>query len=302
VESTVAGISRRSGPSMTFISSRGRTTSKLSAGAPRGRLITFASLCALALIAVGWWGREERDLVADEGLGYMLGIVGLGCMTTLLIYSVRKRARPLRHVGRISSWFQFHMILGLFGPIAILYHCNFRLGSLNSNVALLCALVVAGSGVVGRLIYTRIHHGLSDRRTSLDEMKAEFVAARPNVALDGSATEVWENLAGLESRVVRPPSSLLAAMWCNLELSFECRRTRRRLMRSLRPSAGAQRNSAADRRRLKLQVRRYLGAIWRVGTFAAYERLFSLWHVLHLPLCLLLFVSAVVHVIAVHMY
>jgi hypothetical protein len=287
---------------VVFIPSQGRKASKLSARAPRGRWITFASLCALSLIAMGWWGREDRDLVADEGLGYMLGIVGLGCMVTLLIYSVRKRARSLRHIGRISSWFQFHMILGLFGPVAILYHCNFGLGSLNSNVALLCALIVAGSGVMGRLIYTRIHHGLSDRRTSLDEMKADFVAARPAAALDGSTTEVWKHLADLESRVVQPPSSFLASLWCNLELSFQCRRTRRRLMRSLRSSTRERRSGAADRRRLKLQIRRYLSAIWRVGTFAAYERLFALWHVLHLPLCLLLFVSAAVHVLAVHMY
>ena len=302
MESRVAGISRHGRSSSSFISSQGRTTSRPSASAPRGRLITFASLCALALIATGWWGREERDLVADEGLGYMLGIVGLSCMVTLLVYSIRKRARSLRQTGRISSWFQFHMILGLFGPVAILYHSNFGLGSLNSNVALLCALIVAGSGVAGRLVYTRIHHGLSDRRTSLDEMKADLVAARPDAALDGSRTEVWRDLADLETRVVEPPSGFLAAIWCNLVLSFECRRVRRRLMRSLRSSNGKRRGNAVDRRRLKLRVRRYLGAVRRVGSFAAYERLFGLWHALHLPLCFLLFVSAAVHVVAVHMY
>jgi len=36
--------------------------------------------------------------------------------------------------------------------------------------------------------------------------------------------------------------------------------------------------------------------------FATYERLFSLWHVLHVPFVYMLVVSAVVHVIAVHMY
>ena len=36
--------------------------------------------------------------------------------------------------------------------------------------------------------------------------------------------------------------------------------------------------------------------------FGAYERVFALWHAIHLPLCVLLFTATAVHVIAVHMY
>jgi hypothetical protein len=39
-----------------------------------------------------------------------------------------------------------------------------------------------------------------------------------------------------------------------------------------------------------------------VVEFAAFERLFSLWHALHLPLFLMLLVAGVVHVVAVHVY
>jgi hypothetical protein len=46
----------------------------------------------------------------------------------------------------------------------------------------------------------------------------------------------------------------------------------------------------------------YLAAVRRVAEFGAYEQLFSLWHAFHLPLCILLFSAAAVHVIAVHMY
>jgi hypothetical protein len=40
----------------------------------------------------------------------------------------------------------------------------------------------------------------------------------------------------------------------------------------------------------------------QVAHLAFYERLFSLWHLFHMPLFLLLVVSALVHVLAVHMY
>ena len=40
----------------------------------------------------------------------------------------------------------------------------------------------------------------------------------------------------------------------------------------------------------------------RVLEFDAFERLFSLWHVLHLPLFFMLVIAGIVHVIAVHVY
>jgi hypothetical protein len=40
----------------------------------------------------------------------------------------------------------------------------------------------------------------------------------------------------------------------------------------------------------------------QVAQFTLYERLFSLWHVLHLPLFYMMVISALLHVLAVHMY
>lgn len=45
--------------------------------APRGRLITRATLACALLVIVGWPHRDESTWVADEGAGYLLGIVGL---------------------------------------------------------------------------------------------------------------------------------------------------------------------------------------------------------------------------------
>ena len=47
---------------------------------------------------------------------------------------------------------------------------------------------------------------------------------------------------------------------------------------------------------------RYLDAVVRVAKYMAYERLFALWHIAHVPVLLLLVASAVVHVVAVHAY
>ena len=49
-------------------------------------------------------------------------------------------------------------------------------------------------------------------------------------------------------------------------------------------------------------VDRYFRGLQRVAQFGMYEKLFSMWHVAHVPFVVLLAVSAIYHVIAVHMY
>ena len=74
-------------------------------------------------------------------------------------------------------------------------------------------------------------------------------------------------------------------------------------LRELAEKGGWDAESRARRERLAAKlVRRYLNAVVRVAQFTAYERLFSLWHVAHIPFVYLLVISAVVHVVAVHAY
>src|SRR5262249_55531378 len=103
--------------------------------------------------------------------GYALGIIGGSLMLLLFLYSARKRIPWLRFLGPSAHWFRFHMVLGVLGPLCILYHSNFALGATNSNVALFCMLTVAGSGLIGRYIYARIHHGLYGSKLTLGELR-----------------------------------------------------------------------------------------------------------------------------------
>jgi len=72
--------------------------------------------------------------------------------------------------------------------------------------------------------------------------------------------------------------------------------------------AGARRSAvvALEHKRLGLTARCYvdrrLAATRRVAGFEGYERLFSLWHALHIPLIFIMVIAAIIHVIAVHVY
>ena len=71
-----------------------------------------------------------------------------------------------------------------------------------------------------------------------------------------------------------------------------------RKARALRRFATRRAQSESTRRALS----DYLAAARQVAEFSVYERVFSLWHAFHLPLCFLLFTATLVHVIAAHLY
>lgn len=279
----------------------------------RGDGVSGAALLAggvtVAVLALGLLFPTERYLSPRAGAGYALGIAGGSAMLLLLVYPLRKRLRALAFLGTTKRWFQVHMALGIVGPVLILFHSNFSLGATNSNVALACMLVVAGSGLFGRYFYARIHHGLHGRKASLAELKLYADRLR-------FVSSSVEFLPGLVARIDAEEQRIIgrcehAALLLRPVLgAVGTAGARRRLQRFARAvqseSRGADAVPAASLARQREAALRYiddrLAATRRVVEFAAFERLFSLWHALHMPLFLMLLIAGVVHVFAVHLY
>ncbi len=59
---------------------------------------------------------------------------------------------------------------------------------------------------------------------------------------------------------------------------------------------------AAERRAYRTAVHAHIAAVRRGAEFTAYAWLVSLWHAVHLPLCVLLFAAAALHILAVNLY
>ena len=270
--------------------------------------VLFVIVCAL--LYFGWHFPTERYISPKRGVGYALGIVGGSLMLLLLVYSLRKRWSWLRFLGSTPSWFRFHMVLGVLGPLCILYHSNFSTGATNSNVALFCMLTVAGSGLIGRYIYAHIHHGLYGRKLVLGELRESAESLHAHASI-GFLPELAARLDAAEQRVLRAGARLsLFGLLKPLTIAFMTARLRWRLhayvRRALRASARTNPVIASQRKRLRATARSYiqrrLAATRRVAAFQSYERLFSLWHTLHVPLIFMMFIAAVVHIIAVHVY
>ena len=277
-------------------------------GKHRGRL---ALGLTIFLLLFGWLTRERGFLTPEYGVGYMLGIASAGCMLVLLLYPLRKRFRMLKFIGPLPKWLRNHMFLGVVAPIAALYHCSFQLGSLNSRIALYSALLVASSGLVGRFIYSKIHHGLYGRRATLKELLARVKLTQPGIGTLGQfVPDLMNRMSAFDREVLVPPKGTLECLILPFVLAFKMRRQQYRLMQFMRQSLLFQssfsnvvaENQPRLERAVRQFVREHLHHVRRVAEFTAYERLFSLWHKVHFPFFVTLLVTVVVHVAVVHLY
>jgi hypothetical protein len=248
---------------------------------------------------------------ARSDTGYWIGVCGGVSMLLLFAYPLRKRWPALARLGKAKHWFVAHMVLGIAGPVLVLAHSTFHIGSINAGVALFSMLVVAASGVVGRFIYLRIHRGLGGEMLSLESLRGTLGLSADSLRSQlHFAPSAELRLRALERHAAHPGdrwaehlSRLTLLPWA---LRAERRRCRGEIDTALTRLAREQGWSPAAlrmrRRRARRLVEDYVGAVLRVAQLAAYTRLFSLWHVLHVPFVFVMVLCAIAHVIAVHAY
>jgi hypothetical protein len=277
-------------------------------------VVWFATI---VLFAAAWWvyyaaSVHELFYNPGTGFGYYIGLVGGVMMLLMLLYPVRKHLAFARNWGAVRYWFMVHMIFGIGGPVLVLFHSTFHVKSLNAGVALYSMLLVALSGIIGRFIYKRIHHGLYGRRSNLEELQqaVEYSQRKGKenrvTGLLIEATGVSERLKQFREMASMQGSDIFDRAWKFMTFDWKkyklARRSRQELWLAIIHMAQTQ---GWDKRQRDQHfqdalayVNGYLSAVKQAAQFSAYERLFRLWHILHSPFVWLLGISGIVHVIA----
>ncbi len=253
--------------------------------------------------------------------GYNLGLAGGLMMLTLLLYPLRKRWKFLENFGFLPTWFKWHMVLGILGPLTIIFHSTYHVyipfihptGSVNAAIAMYCMLLVSGSGTFGRFFYTKIHHGLYGRQTTMNELRAEMEQTGDVKSMFSFAPNLEKALAEFREQAEKYGKEagygFVNFVKVGLEASSLARTLSKELHEIMRAQARENNFNAqqlAGMETLYQEYREKIIAYIRAGRDAAqfhtYERLFSWWHIFHIPLVYMMVFSAVYHVYAVHAY
>ena len=262
------------------------------------------SIVILLLLGLGWYQSNDSYLEAESGLGYALGIIGGSLMLILLLYPLRKRLRVMDRFLSIKFWFRIHMLFGLLGPIAILYHSSFSIGSLNSTIALICMLLVASSGLVGRYLYVKIHHGLYGAQTQLSEFKTLAEKQREVlIRVLPHGERIINELEGLEKVATAQAHGLFHSSRLRKMTKVEIKKIRKLVRKVLKH--GYKKEKCISKKSASVILKGtedYFNIVKRAADLRVNERLFSWWHILHFPLFLMMLFTGIIHVFVVHMY
>ncbi len=222
--------------------------------------------------------------------GHSLGTVGALMMCVMLLYSVRKRWSAMRGMGPLSTWLDFHILLGIWGPALVILHSSFKVQGLVA-VSFWSMIAVAASGFFGRFIYVQIPRTRAGDELSLERVeeldRENGLRLRESFGLDTQALERLDRTAERYTDPGRSFASLLFGLLVDpLTLRWRLRtitrpfgRTHPRLARSFRKAAIAK---VSLRRRMLLSER--------------LQGVLHYWHVAHKPFAALMYIFMLVHI------
>jgi hypothetical protein len=272
---------------------------------------TLFAATTLALLAYGYSQRDEYIIVPKDGVGYWLGITGSLMMLSLLLYPLRKKYASWQRFGTVVGWFKWHMILGIVGPVLIMFHSGFHINATNSAVAMATLALVVTSGIVGRYLYSKLHVGLYGTKSSALAAIKDAEVFRHSFG-DGleDAASIQAEMALFVAEVLPEPGSLSGSIRQFMVVDRQSEARHLRLMVEAEAIIAAQAlrqhwSSDSYQSRLKRaeeHLDAYFANLKQAASYRIYERFFAVWHVLHMPLFFMLIFVVVAHIFAVHWY
>ncbi len=274
---------------------------------------TMYLIIVTVLMLIGLLISRDHLYKPGDKIGYNIGLTGGIMMLTLLLYPVRKRVGFMKNWIILPVWFKWHMVFGILGPALIMFHSTFTIGSVNAGVALTCMLLVSGSGIFGRFFYTKVHYGLYGRHASFKQLQDDLDGAGDVKSIFSFAPNIQKKLSEFRDSAMGSTKGGKIKILQFVTMGARAKWLERTLIRELEDAmyADAMEKNWSEKQMQRLDdlfeqnkkfIIDYLATTQQVAQFSTYEKLFSLWHVFHVPLIYMLVFSAIWHVIAVHMY
>jgi hypothetical protein len=173
--------------------------------------------------------------------------------------------------------------------------------------------LVSSSGTFGRFFYTKIHHGLYGRQASVNEIKAELEQSGDVKSTFNFAPDIEKKLelfrVQAEQNAQAGKLGLVKFVAIGIKAAMLSRSLVKELHGVMHTQAREKNFTAAQMKSMegvfveyRTLIKSYMSAVRDASQFHTYERLFSYWHIFHIPLVYMLVFSGFYHVLAVHMY
>lgn len=230
----------------------------------------------------------------SKGIWHPLGWTGSGMMVLMMLYSVRKRVALLASFGSLRRWLSVHMFLGIMGPLLVTFHTTLKLGGIVAT-SFWCMIVTMVFGIMGRYIYIQIPRNLAG--TELEVSDIERV-------VEGIDKELGERSGGLDfSSMFREITSvdektkdlhIFQALFFMIRTDIANRLKAISLKRALKSQYHL---SWIMRREIGSLLKKKAALIRKKNFLSTSHRLLHYWHVLHVPLAVVMFIIMFLHIV-----
>jgi prefoldin subunit 5 len=224
--------------------------------------------------------------------GHWLGIIGTLLMVmTEILYSLRKRTRLLNWAGPVRHWLSFHIFTGIVGPFMVLMHTGLAFRGL-AGVTFLLTVIVAGSGFVGRYLYTALPRSLTGVVASRSQIEAE--AQQLETAVTQFQAQKSQHVQQIINQLSQRKTGRnpLLTVFGRAYYQWRYRRQLNQSLRRLDEIEESQRRQLGELLARKRELDR------QADMLEAARRLLRYWHILHVPVGLTLFFSVAIHIVA----
>ena len=238
---------------------------------------------------------KHASLKPSGSIGNALGIVGALLLLLRYLYPLRKKWKLLSRKGKTKNWLDYHILMGLVGPVLITFHSSFKLRGV-AGFAYWSLIAVVASGIVGRYLYGRIPRKLGAVEMSVEETEQLCEKLAQQIRTQNVLTEEELQpllaLPGLdEVRAMALGRALILIVGLDLRRAW--------LVWRLRWKVGAHVADHTDVSRALMAVRKQAALSKDALFLAKVQQMFRLWHVIHRPFSYSLAIMATLDILAV---
>ena len=234
---------------------------------------------------------ELHELYKPSGLiGQGLGILGtLMMLVGVVSYMIRKRWTFMHRFGSLRAWLTFHIFLCTLGPFLVLLHTSFKFGNI-ASVSFWSMAIVVGSGIFGRYVYIRIPKTVNGQFLS-----PQVVRQAQHQLIQRVAGQTKLSVAYIQSltKTSQPSKRIIGAVYQSMV--FELRKKR---LGSYFDNELKSQGVASETREWAIPLMLDNAFLQlRAQVMQPFIRAFGYWHVLHIPLALVMLVALIVHIV-----
>ncbi len=260
----------------------------------RWQLLSLVLFIAL-LVSYWWYTQNEAFPHGGSVIGLIYGFIALALMLILVFFGMRKRWHRSRW-GKLESWLQGHMYLGILSFFVILAHTGFRFQDKVAVSLFVVIVVVILSGMFGAVLYRLVPRMLTEVGSNLtiDEMSDQInQLAR---SMSRIASEKSAPFQRIYRDLMKQAVPGWAAGWRLLLSDARGSALRKSQGEWTKQIGSVGSDEQADLRQLLVLSRQHRELHIRLVAQQRYKNLLDFWLFLHLPLSLVMLVLIVAHI------